>query len=279
MQKTAKRDFKTESAEPPIGDFRSFLQNELIRRIEENPRYSLRAFAAYLGLESAFLSKLLRGERAVTERTITRVGQKLGLSPVEIEFFTSQKFEEKTSAQKESVELDYRKIAQDHFQILSDWYHFAILELSRVKGFDSSPRWIATRLGISSAEVSAAIERLVRLNYLHINKKGHWVLAEPNRTTVGTEVTSAALRKMQRQVLEMGIGSLETVEPELRDQTTITMAIDSRKMEKAKSLIRNFRRKMSAYLEEGTELDSVYNLSISLYPLVKPSKAKKSGEK
>jgi len=228
MQKTLKRQSEVRSTKGVAEDFRSFLQDELIRRIEANPRYSLRAFAALLGLESSFLSKLLRAERKVTQKTIARVGQNLGLSPAKIASFSADNA--KGQGLPEATALDYRQIAQDHFHVLSEWYHFAILELSRVKGFQPLPRWIATRLGISPAEVSVAIERLVRLNYLQIDERGAWKLSEPNRTTVGTEITSAALRNTQRQVLEMGISSLETVNPELRDQTTITMAIRTDKI-------------------------------------------------
>ena len=54
--------------------FQSILADEFARRRGANPRYSLRAFAAYLGMEHSTLSQLLRGRRPITwkaSRSIT----------------------------------------------------------------------------------------------------------------------------------------------------------------------------------------------------------------
>ncbi len=140
-------------------DFRQFLQSELVRRTKLNPRFSLRAFAKHLNVQSGFLSKLLLGQRRITPAVIERFGPKLGLNLQEIEAY------QKISRGEESS-LDFRQISYDSFQMISDWYHFAILELASIEEFDPHPRWISDKLGISLAEAKDATERLIRLGYV-----------------------------------------------------------------------------------------------------------------
>ncbi|MBV2168406.1 MAG: DUF4423 domain-containing protein [Bdellovibrio sp.] len=65
-------------------DFRQFLEDELARRSQNYPRYSLRAFARHLEVDSSFLSKILNGKRTVTMRTIRMFGERLNLTPDEL---------------------------------------------------------------------------------------------------------------------------------------------------------------------------------------------------
>lgn len=68
-------------------DFRQFLEDELARRSQNYPRYSLRAFARHLEVDSSFLSKILNGKRTVTMRTIRMFGERLNLNPEELQRF------------------------------------------------------------------------------------------------------------------------------------------------------------------------------------------------
>lgn len=68
-------------------DFRQYLEEELARRSQNYPRYSLRAFARHLEVDSSFLSKILNGKRTVTMRTIRMFGERLNLTPDELQRF------------------------------------------------------------------------------------------------------------------------------------------------------------------------------------------------
>ena len=46
------------------------------------------------------------------------------------------------------------------------------------------------------------------------------------------------------------------------------VATSSKKIQEAKKMITSFRHYLTEYLEEGEEKDSVYQLSLSLFPLV-----------
>jgi transcriptional regulator with XRE-family HTH domain len=82
-------------------DFRKFLADELVRRSENSPRYSLRAFARHLDVDSSFLSKILNGKRTVTLRTIHMFGEKLNLPTQDL-----QRFEDVSHGKKMKRKLD-----------------------------------------------------------------------------------------------------------------------------------------------------------------------------
>jgi uncharacterized protein (TIGR02147 family) len=256
-------------------DVRLFLQAELVRRCQANPKYSLRAFARLLGLESSALSKILNGKRAVSPATLKRIARQLALTPAELQSYQATLAETRGRQKKSPLHThaapDYRQVTLDHFQIISDWYHFAILELIAVKDFQPKLAWIARSLGISLAEAQAAVERLQRLEYLEITPQGKWIDRAGEVTNIRTDFTATAMRRFQHQILAKAITALEETPIAARDHTGMTMAIDSSLLPEAREKITRFRRELCAFLQSGRKKNSVYQLGIALYPLTTSS--------
>jgi len=94
-------------------------------------------------------------------------------------------------------------------------------------------------------------------------------------TTVANDYTHAAFRRLQRQVLEKALDALEEIPYKKRDQTSLTMAIDSKKVPQAREKIKKFRRSLCEFLRGTNSFDEVYQMSISLYPLTQLKRRKK----
>ncbi len=242
--------------------FREFLQSELVRRCQQNPSYSMRAFARMLQTDPSTLAKILSGKRVLKKRAIQKLGIRLGLTPFALARFT-------TTTQTPSGP-EYAVLSADAFHVISEWYHYALLELLRVDHFKPDARWAGRALGISKLEVCAALERLQRVGMLKIDEHGNWIdLSGGRSTTVGNDFTAAAFRNLQRQVLQKALVALEEVPMERRDQTSMTFAADSSQMIEAKARIKEFRRDLAAFLSRGARRDQVYHLGISLYPVIR----------
>ena len=243
-------------------DFRLVLQQEFVNRCRKNPSYSLRAFARALGIEPSPLSAILRGKRPLTKKTQKKLGLALGLSLDELE-----RFKNATG----TAATDFQQLTLDNYALISDWYHYAILELTRVESFKPDVKYIARILNISQTEAHIAIERLQRLGLLEIDDEGKWLDTTPKgyATNINGDLTSPASRKLQRQVLEMSLDALENLPTEVRNHNSMTMAIDPTDLPAAKEMIKNFRRELCAFLERNEKPKSVYQLAISLYPLTK----------
>lgn len=240
------------------------LQDELLARMRKNPRYSLRALARSLEVEPSALSKILSGKREITPRMFRRIATRLPLSPVQ-----AKKLE--TTLSPREPKESFVPLSQDLFEVLSDWYHYALLELTNVDGFRPDVKWVARRLGIKPVEAKLAVDRLRRLNMLEIGPDGQWRDISGSVTTVGSNDYSASLlRNFQRRLLEQAIQALETVSADQRDQSAITMAISTSQLPVAKDQILRFRRRMCRLLQQSSPLDEVYTLAISLFPVSRP---------
>lgn len=247
-------------------NFRLYLQQVLVQRCRTNSRYSLRSFARSLQISPSSISRILKGERNVSIDLRKRLGLRLGLGLTEIERFAEDSGV--ASVRGEVVKTaTYKQLALDAFSVISDWYHFAILELIELESFRQDPRWIARALGITVGEVNAAIERLERLQILKTESSGKWINVSGSHTNINSEIKAEAHRKLQRQVLEMAIRALDEVPLERRNQTAMTMAIHTKRLPEAIKRITKFRRELCAFLQQDQSRDQVYQLGISLYPL------------
>ena len=132
-------------------------------RCEKNSQYSLRSYAKALDMDCSTLSKILRGKRVLGKRLIRKLAPSLNLSLPEIEKFISYDIRQKNLfIDRESDDLEYLQHTLDNFQIISDWYHYAILELMRLDYFIPDSKWIPSQskgssLLILSANSSAAL--------------------------------------------------------------------------------------------------------------------------
>ncbi|MBC7430240.1 MAG: TIGR02147 family protein [Bacteriovorax sp.] len=235
---------------------RQHLELEFERRCEVNSRYSLRAFARSLDVDSSYLSKFLNNKRILSAKGLNTFAEKLNF-PIELKL---------KSPKSKSAKPKFTSINVDQFKLIADWYHYAILELTLTQDFKPDIRWVASTLNISHGEALGAIERLKRLGLLTITEEGRWVCAHNNTTTVHPG-TNVALKHMQREILKQAHDALEEVSIEERDQSSITMAIDKLRITEAKNMIKRFRRELMEYLEGGESKDAVFQLSISLFPI------------
>ena len=130
--------------------FREVIASELRRRQERNRRYSLRRFAAQLGVHHATISRLLRGTRPVPERTVRAVGSRIGLS---------------------AAQLDALVLAE---------HEAAVLLAIRQPAFRPASRWLATVSGLPIDSVNIAIQSLLRTGRLRMVARDRWVAGGMN---------------------------------------------------------------------------------------------------
>jgi uncharacterized protein (TIGR02147 family) len=243
--------------------FSLYLQHELLRLQQKNSRFSLRAYAKMLSLEPAFLSKILNGKRKVTANTLNKLAPKLGLNHNHILFFMDKNSKDNP--------YSFSEVSLEQYSMISDWYHFAILELINLKNFSPKTEWISESLGISEEEVKQATSRLVQLGLLSISNPGRphekWKSLQGNNTTIGNPFTAIAFRNLQIQILQQSLKALEIVPIEYRDHSSMTMSINQAMIPKAKEKIKTFRRDLCQFLEGNKNRDSIYQLSISLFPV------------
>jgi len=256
-------------------DYKDIIKTKFSERCERNNHYSLRAFARDLGISPQRLSHILNGRHGISETAAEAMALKLGMNQEETQIFcmlvqekhARSKVAKNQAIQKlQEIKSSYKTLDVDHFKIISDWYHFAIMELTQIEGFSSSPKWIAKALGITELQVKAAIERLLRLEMLNKDKKGKLSLtgqffADPKG------VPSEALRKFHRQLMSKASEALDFQGLDERDVTSLILAFNGQDIPEAKKDIKKFRDGFDKKFSKNKIKDQVYCLGIQLFNL------------
>ena len=251
------------------------LQARLADKQRINSRYSLRQFAKSLEIDPGAISNIMNGKRSLSFSMGKKILEKLQLDPaLEKKFLDSIVIEQNSRDLKRlskeitnyNGEVNFNEIEQEHYKIIGSWIHYAILELTYVKGFQSDPKWIASELGINTNQAKEAVERLIRLNFLNENSDGELSKSQDFITTENKTKTGHALKKLQKEILEKAIESVDRVDISKRCNASMTMTVDPDKIELARTLITNFSETLCEVLNDGED-NKVYNLSVALYPL------------
>jgi uncharacterized protein (TIGR02147 family) len=244
--------------------FRLFLQQELARRCSRNSQYSLRSFALQLDKDHSTLSQLLRGKRPMTEKAIEQIGSKLGLERDLIDSFVAR---EKLAGPHDAPLAEIQQLTQDTAELVSNVYHYTILELVRLAEFKPDSRWIARVLGITVDEVNVALNRLIRLGLLSMEARDRWVDKSGDTTASFDEFTGVAIQRLSEQVRSLSMAALQDTPQEYRAHSSTTMAVNTARVPAALELIARFRRELAESLASGDGCDEVYQLEISLFPI------------
>ncbi len=253
-----------------------FLITELARRKLRNEAYSLRAYARDLELSASRLSELLNGKKSLSEKLAHRIAVQLKLKAMDRDHFidlvlasSSRDGNVRRLAKDRLIEARQHNqmtlLTKDQFQLIADWEHAAIMELTQLEGFRSEAKWIARQLGIGVKQVEEAVTRLVRSGLITVEIDGS-LKARPDIYNTFSETPSTAIRRFHRQVLSMAIESTLEDELEEREHVSTILAIP-------KSQLHVFQEKMNRFVLDfwkGIEhepKDDLYGLTIQLFPI------------
>ncbi len=256
-------------------------QNDYIHKLKEvldvrqksNESYSLRAFSRDLGMHPSTLSQILNRKKHLPKKNIKGVVENLELSPIEETLFRENYYQTKTKLDQIKISEDYFKrvmIDETYFNIIAEWEYYAILTLVEVDNFVSDAAFVADRLEITKERAREVIKGLIKSGLLARDENDEFVLTKgPLRTT--EDISSRALKISHKKTLDMSKDKLDEVEVELRDFSSMTIAVNPEKLPEAKTIIREFRQKLASLLRDGKKQD-VYQLAVQLYPLTKQEK-------
>lgn len=242
------------------------IKEDLSLKQRANPQYSLRAYAKHLGVHSSTLSQVLTGKRGLPIKNAAAVASKLNLGPKERTLFLESLYQLKTSI--DDIKLDQNDerfmLDESYAKVIAEWEHYAVITLFDVDGFNADAKEISDRLAISINRAEVVLNNLLTCGLVKTTD-GKLIKSHPKiRTT--EDVTFQALKDSHMEALEMGKNKLEEIAVELRDFSTMTIAMDLERMPEVKTIIREFRQKLSVLLRDGKKKD-VCQLAIQFYPL------------
>ena len=257
------------------------LKNELRLRKIKNPNYSLRAYARDLDIAASNLSLIIADKKGLSVTSAINVAQKLKLDKTEQEYFVAL-VKVNSSRSKEEREIAKNKIKkmiistskevldEEKFKILSDWYHYAILELLEIKGSNHDSRWIAEQLDVSESEIQNALERLEKLGFV-IMENGNYQSSGVQLETT-QELASESIKKFNKQIILKANKSIDEQSVKDRHLSTLTIAINTDDLEYYKSKIIEFKYELDHEIMKRNKVkgaNRVYCFSSQFFSLQK----------
>ena len=226
-------------------DYRKFLQEfyELEKSLDSS--FSYRVFAAAVGMDASLLLKILQGKRHI--------------SPKCIDVFVN-------AACRELDEARYRYFQQ--------WYYPMIR--SALDVFNYRGTQDAAALGeccipkLSASQVENAVDALLQLGLAHARNDGRVVPTEAHLKTM-EHWLSACISDYQSSIAELAGKSIQNTPKEKRDISTLTMALDSRQIDKIREILAKTRKAIVNVVNAMPPqiCDSVYQLNFQLFPMMK----------
>lgn len=249
------------------------MKDVLSKKQRENSHYSLRAFARDMDIHPGTLAKVINGERSLPIKNAQGVMNKLKLTPTERTLFMESLLRKKMNIDDIKIEpLDTRYIVDEsNYKVIAEWEHFIVTDLFDIPTFERTVEDIARRLNIPFNRAEVVVENLIISGLLKKDDEGKLVNVHgPIKTT--EDIKSQALQESHKETLKMGLNKLEEIEVELRDFSSMAQAIDLDQLLEAKTIIREFRQKMSALLRNGKNKTEIYQLAIQFYPVTETIK-------
>lgn len=251
-------------------DFLDVVKDDFERRCKKLSSYSLRSYSQFLGVSPATMSLYFARKIELSPKIFNIISGKLDLSPELLAYYKDIVVNNK----KKKLLINYNieghsELQMDEFSFISDWYHYAILEIFSLKNFKDDPVWIAEKLGIADVEkIEQAIERLIKLKLLQRNADGKMENVDRFTSILDYDHSSSAMRERQKQILSLSKEKIDIVAISERDHSGLTMAIDSKLLPEIKDKIKKFRRSLGNYVgKNSTTRDAVYEIQISFFPL------------
>lgn len=250
------------------------------------PSYSHRKFLNDANINgSAYLLRVLRGERKLSIKYIPNFSKALKHDTVQARFFELMvRFENEKNVDKKDLHLKamlkIRSKKATHvlydkkLRYLDKWYYPVVRDLVGLVDFKEDYNFLAKLLipRINADQARGAVKFLLENGF--IRKKANGKGYEPTEPIVSTppNVQSTILSQFHRKNLELDIEAFDTCSLSDRSISSVVLSVSDETYEKMRAEIKEFRKKMIALARSGTDPSMVYRIGFQMVPRAKLKK-------
>lgn len=260
-------------------DYRDLLKDALEDRKASNPAFSYRMLSEILGLHTSNVFRVLNKESHLPARCQSRAVEFLGLNERSAAYFlllvgyarersgkARQEMLEKAMAMRDVNRID---LGEKELAYFRDWWVVAVRGVLEMLKGRANPSEIARKLHpeITEEQVKAALDLLLELGLVKKASSGRLLVGEPHLGISQGPEKVKAVRQYQTTALAMAAESLERFPPEIRDVTTLTMAVDQTVFGQVRELLRECRHQIQRNSDTAKSPDRVMQLVMAYYPL------------
>ncbi len=267
-------------------DYRRCMQDFYDER-KKTCSFTWREFARLAGFTSpTYLKLVCEGKSCLSELGIERVASAMNLGGFESAYFRhlvryNQAKDDETKKKAFASMKDIAKankirvVDGDAFTYFESWKNPVLRELvSMMPG--ATPEAIAKMCWqpITADDVRKSLDFMVSVGILQRKSKNVYVQTE--KALVGnSDVMPLVMRALHREMAGFAQKSIDEYEPQERDISGVTMAIDREAYEQIVLELDSFRRKIVAIANMSKEPSQVYRLNLQMFPMSKNTHQKK----
>lgn len=265
-------------------DYREYLKDYYSAKKEANPAFSLRVFSDKIGFKAKdFISRVMNGDKNLSNQSIPKVAAGLKLGKHETEFFTglvrfnqAETTDERNSAFEEmQAALKVARFAEKQhvlghaqYMVYSHWRHLTVRSLIGMFGFNGDYEALAKQVcpRITAEEAKKSVQLLEECGLIKKDKGGKYVLTE-NSITTGDRTSKLALRGYHQHCLKLAADSIDRDPPGSRHISGLTLGISQEGYERIVERINAFRKEIALIAEEDQNSDKVFQLEFAMFPV------------
>jgi uncharacterized protein (TIGR02147 family) len=260
-------------------DYQEFLRDFYEGKKRDNPYVSYRYLGRQMRLDRGFLLKVMQGKHHVSQRSVPALCAFFKFSSDESRYFEMLVRYNKAKTPSEIKlyfeqltalrECRARPVEESQYAFYQKWYHGAIHALLSMYEFKSGFKKLASLLtpSITARQAQESLRLLMRIGMV---KRGADGVYRPSDAfvTSGERWQSVAIRDYQRETINLSAQSLDMHPKEIRDISTITVALSSRDLPEVRERIRQLRQSILT-IENAHGADTVYQVNIQVIPLTR----------
>lgn len=259
-------------------DYRSCLRDYYADCNKRNPKFSLRALASAIGLNVSTVTRIMNGQRNISQATQDRIVSFMKLRDREAEYFglLVQYCQSTNPADKracyEQIRLfrktHLRNLGREHDEYFSNWYNVALRELLNIVSKPTTSRSLSKMLVPSPTpnDIRKSLNLLHKLGLVKRKADGTWELPEKFVSTPN-EWTGTAIHSFQIAMAELGKQSLDHFPKAERDISTLTLSLSASGASTVKDILQRARNEILETASSDASVNRVYQLNLQLFPL------------
>jgi uncharacterized protein (TIGR02147 family) len=259
-------------------DYQEYLRDFYASHKQDNPYFSYRYMGRRLSLDPGFLVKVMQGKKHLAIDAAQPVCRFCGLNEKESDYFEvlmqfgRAKTDRETKLYFEKLNslrgIKTSVIDQHQYAFYQKWYHTAIWALLGYYRFTGDFDALAKKLSppITPKQAKDSIQLLEKLGFVTKNNDKTYSIANEKIST-GQKWHSAAIHSFQTETIQLAKESLDRHKKELRDISTVTVAVSHKDLEEIKLRAQEFRQSILQLQTRTGEMDVVYQVNVQVVPL------------
>jgi uncharacterized protein (TIGR02147 family) len=259
-------------------DYRAYLREWFEETKKDHSFLSFRYMSKRTGIDAGYLAHVFQGAKHIAESSIASVCALLGLNIKESKYFHELVLFTRAKSEREIKErfqrlmvlrsTSARELSARQTRYWTYWYYPAVRLTMMTFDFKGDYADLANHLSpaITPEQAKEAVQVLESLELVRKEADGCYSVLDAHVSS-GDAWQSLAIREFQEQTLRLAAESLERFPKEVRDISTLTLAIPRAEIPALQELVREFRSQVAKWALSLDDSDCVMQVDLAMFPL------------